>query len=211
MIIIIDDTFINRYKFHNVEYLNDKKYKRVCTVYSVIKTTDLGNLIKKLKDCRLFCNHKTLQLYDSNNKALNLDDNAKYRENILNKVTLENIPRIEFSRGLETNIVVNKIDKDLFYSNLKAFLDYYIDKNTIEHKILFWGIDFKEKERLTIIQQMLMQIRMVNLEDFHNNAIIKKGLEVLYTQNTIEETISKWKSSHLSKNEIILEINNHIK
>jgi len=211
MIIIVDDTFKDRHKFHNVEYLKNKKYRQVCTVHSFIKTIDLVSLIEKLKDCKLFCNHKTLQLYDSNNKVLNLEDNTKYRENILNKVTLENIPRIEFSRGLETDIAVNKIDKDLFYSNLKAFLDYYIDNKIIETKILFWGNDFEERERLSVIQNMLMQIRMVKIEDFNNNTIIEAGIEILYPQNTFEEIINKWKSKHFSKNDIINEINNHIK
>ncbi len=211
MIIIVDDTFIDRNKFHNIEYLKDDKYEKVCIVHSIIKTTDLAGLIKELNKCKLFCNHKTLQLYDTNNKALNLKDNTKYRENILNRVITENIPRIEFSRGLDTKIEVDKIDKDLFYSNLKAFLDYYIDNNVIETKILFWGRDFKEREKLSKIQNMFMQIRIISIEEFHENIIIKEGLQILYPLHAIEETINSWKSNQLSKNDIIREINKLIK
>ncbi len=138
MIIIVDDTFIDRYKFQNVDYLKESRYTDVCNILSLIKTTELAALVNMIPKCKLFCNHKTLQLYNREGKALNVGENSKYRETLLNEVSKEKILRIEFSRGLETNFEVKKIDKDLFYSNLKSFLDYYIDNKKVEEKILFW-------------------------------------------------------------------------
>lgn len=211
MIIIVDDTFIDRHKFNDVSYLEEPKYTDVCSVHSIIKTTDLSSLMNSLSNCQFFCNHKTLQLYTPQGVPLNIGDNSKYRESLINEVSRLKIKRVEFSRQLETNYDANKIDKDLFYNNLKPFLDYFIDTNIIESKIIFFGESFREKERMLLIQKMMMQIRIANLEDYKNNLVIKQGLGVLYPQESIEKIIDGWINRKLSKNEIVLDINNQIK
>lgn len=210
MVIIIDDTFIDRHKFHDIDYLIDERYQEICKIFSIVKTTDISQILKILPNCSIFCNHKTLQLFNNGGLPLRIEDNTKYRETLLNKVEQASIQRIEFSRGLETNYETKKIDKDLFYTNLKPFLDCQIENNILEPKILFWGKDFQEKERLTIIQNMLIQIRMENISDFHNNSAIKMGLIVLYPQKDLTKIIERWIESQLSKNDIIQEINKTI-
>jgi len=210
MIIIVDDTFIDRYKFHDIEYLKKDMYQDVCKVFSIIKTADIIIIKNSLSDCNLFCNHKTLQLYNNDGLALNLEDNTKYRDALLNKISQDGIQRIEFSRGLETNYETNKIDKDLFYTNLKQLLDYYIENNRVEPKILFWGAEFEERERLSNIQQMLMQIRATRIEGFSNNRIILEGLKIIFPLQNSVTIIERWTNNQLSKNDIIREINNQI-
>jgi len=210
MVIIIDDTFIDRHKFHDVEYLKEERYQMICKIFSIVKTTDISQILKLLPDCHVFCNHKTLQLYNNVGSALNKEDNIKYRESLLNNIDQSSVQRIEFSRGLETNYKTKKIDKDLFYTNLKALLDYQIANNILEPKILFWGNNFQEKERLTLIQNMLIQIRIVNIQEFKNNSAIKKGLNILNPRQDSTKTIERWLDSQLSKNEIIQEINKNI-
>lgn len=210
MVIIVDDTFIDRHKFHDIEYLNESRFQKICKIFTIIKTMEIKQILESLTYCKVFCNHKTLQLYNNAGIPLNIEDNTKYRETLLNKVEHSSIQRIEFSRGLETNYETKKMDKDLFYTNLRPFLDYQIEKNIIEPKILFWGNNFKEKERLTIIQNMLMQIRMVNINEFQNNSAIIKGLSILYPEQDLTKSIERWIVSQLSKNEIIEEINKTI-
>jgi hypothetical protein len=210
MIIIVDDTFIDRHKYHDVSYLNETKYANICTVYTLVKTIDLASLVKQLSGCQLFCNHKTLQLFNAESKALNIEDNSKNREALINKVIQLNLPRVEFSRGLETNYEAKKIDKDLFYSNLKSLLDYFIIYNTIEPKILFWGDSFKEKEKLLFIQRMMIEIRITSIENFKTNPVIKEVLNILYPQLTNEQVIDGWVTKQFNKNEIVREINNQI-
>jgi hypothetical protein len=210
MIIIVDDTFIDRHKYHDVSYLNETKYANICTVYTMVKTIDLLSLVKQLSGCQLFCNHKTLQLFNAEGKALNIEDNSQKREELINKVTQLNIPRVEFSRGLETNYETKKIDKDLFYSHLKSLLDYFINNNSIEPKILFWGNSFKEKEKLAFIQKMMIEVRTTELENFKTNLVIKDGLAILYPKLTNEQVIDSWVTKQLNKNEIIQEINKQI-
>jgi len=65
MIIIFDDTFIDRHKYHDVSYLNENKYANICKVYTIVKTIDLASLVNQLSGCQLFCNHKTLQLFNA--------------------------------------------------------------------------------------------------------------------------------------------------
>ncbi len=210
MVIIIDDTFIDRHKFHDIEYLKEERYQAICKVFSIVKTTEISQIIRLLPDCKIFCNHKTLQLYNNSGLPLNIEDNTKYRESLLNNIGHSSIQRIEFSRGLETNYETKKIDKDLFYTNLKQILDYHLENNIFESKIIFWGNNFQEKERLTIIQNMLLQIRMVNIQEFQHNSAIKIGLSVLYPKQDITKTIERWINSQLSKNEIIQEINKNV-
>ena len=207
MVIIVDDTFINRYKFHDIEYLKAEQYQKVCKIFTIVKTTEIVQILQSLPHCKVFCNHKTLQLYNNAGIPLSIKDNTKYRESLLNKVEQSSTQRIEFSRGLETNYETRRIDKDLFYTNLKPFLDYFVDNNIVESKILFWGKNFKERERLTIIQNMLLQIRMINIDEFLDNSSIIAGLSILYPEQDLKKTIERWIDSQLSKNEIIQEIN----
>jgi hypothetical protein len=210
MIIIVDDTFVNRYKYHDVDYLKLEKYFNVCKVFDIVKTKDISEILKLLPECRVFCNHKTLQLYNNTEKALSVENNTEYRESLLNRVDVLSIPRIEFSRGLETNMVANKIDKDLFYTNLRCFLDFYIENRVAEVKVLFWGENFEERARMTAIQNMLIQIRMNEMSDYKSNPVIENGIKLLYPGEDYNFIIEKWLVVGLSKNDIIFEINKKI-
>jgi hypothetical protein len=210
MIIILDDSLSDRKKYQNVDYLWDEKYFDILKIYETIKPTDIGQIISAISNSKLVCNHKTLQLYDNNNNALIDKENLTLRENLLTKVSIMGVLRIEFSRGLESNYDSNKIDKELFYYNLKQLLDNYIDNNQIEIKILFWGANYKIAERLSQVQKMLMEIRNSPVDDFLNNEIIIQGIKSLYITESPEIIISSWKLKGFSKNNIIDEINNYL-
>lgn len=210
MIIILDDTFIDRHKYSDVAFLDEEKYKNACIVKSIIKTTELEDVEEQLSQCNLFCNHKTLQLYDLKGNPLNNEINSKKRESFLNIVAKKNISRIEFSKVLETNIEASKIDKDLFYTNLKAFLDHYIESNIIETKILFYGIDFQEQEKMAAIQNALLEIRLSQGNEFKTNLLILKGLQLVYGKSNTEGMIEYWLENNTTKSEIINEINKQI-
>ncbi len=212
MIIILDDTFKDRHKYNDVEFLKNEKYAQICEVRSIVKTTDLKILVSQLHNCQLLCNHRSLQFYNINNEPLNEKDNVKNFDSLISKIKENNIQRIEFSRGLESNIEISKIDKNLFYSNLNAFLDYYITNNVIELKILYFGEDFLNDERFTKIQKMMALIQMKNIKtlDYYEIPEIKKGLEILYP-GSIELTIKNWELRNMSKKDIINIINLKLK
>ncbi|MFZ4412586.1 MAG: hypothetical protein ACOYOV_05850 [Bacteroidales bacterium] len=210
MIIIVDDTFDNKHNSGNVKLLNLEEYNDICHIYSRLSNLNIITLVKKLDECELFCNHKSLQIFNKQGNALNEKDNVEIRNSLYNRVELNNIPRIEFSRDLSTNFVARTIDKQLFYSNLKSFLDYYKINNIVETKILFWGENFKDNEKLSIIQNLMFHVRMTEIENFNNNKFIKEGINILFPLSSIEEIIEKWKQDKVSKNEIIREINHKI-
>ena len=108
---------------------------------------------------------------------------------------------------METKIEVKQINKDLFYDNLKAFLDYYLEYDILESKILFYGKDFEANEKMSIIQNTLIAIRMTAIDQFKNNSEITKGLKLIYEKGQIESIVEQWEISKISKNEIINQIN----
>jgi hypothetical protein len=210
MILILDDSFTDRKKYQDLTYLEDVKYKDIFDIYEIIKPTDIIQIVSKISASKLVCNHKTLQLFDNGNNALNDKMNLELRENLLTKISKLGIPRIEFSRGLETNYESNKIDKELFYHNLRHLLDHFIEKGEIELKILFWGKNYKIAERLGLVQKMLTEIRNTNIVDFVNNETIILGIHAVYYVDNPESIISYWKEKGFSKNNIIDEINNYL-
>lgn len=211
MLIILDDTFVDRHKHHNTDYLWSEKYKNVCKIYSELKTQNINQLLNENQNIRFLGTHKSLQLFNVNGKPLNIEDNSNFREVLLRKLLEKNPLQIEFSGGLETNFDSKKIDKELFYSNLKSFLDYYINNNKIELRILFWGEEFEKIEKMLLLQKMMIQMRIVAISDFKNNSVIKRGVDMVYGKNKSKDIINGWIERNFSANEILVKINNKIK
>lgn len=207
MIFILDDQF-ELDMIHGKEYLNEVKYQRVCKIFTKIKTIELSQIIKDkdLDNCKLFCNHKTLKIYDLENNPVALEENLKYRESLLNKIDQKHIQRVEFSGGLESNPGTNKISRKEFYKNLKQFLDYYLEKGHIELKILYFGVNFKKQEKLKIIDNLCRLIKNVDIDKYCENREIIDGLNYIYEKKDIKKIIEGWTNSQKSKNDIITEI-----
>jgi hypothetical protein len=207
MILILDDTFIDRHKYTNVAFLEESSYKNICKVLSVVKPAQLEEMANEIPSCELFCNHKTLQLFDNAGEPLSLESNTKRKEGLVNLSLANGIPRLEFSKGLDTDLSNLKIDKDLFYENLKDFLDHYITENAIEIKIFFYGKKYQEHERITAIQKALSEIRVIDIENYEKNAIIFNGISVLYGEKETFRILKEWQINQTSKNEIVNQIN----
>lgn len=207
MIIILDDTFENRHKYNDIAYLNSDKFKNVCTIHSIVKTTDLESILDQMTNCDLFCTHKTLQLLNDENQKLVYDDNTKNREQFLKAVKNSKTPIIQFSRGSNDDFTTKIIDKNRFYTNLQLFLDYYIETSKIELKILYYGKYYEQIEFNTVVSNLMKEIRKVNSEDYSENEIIEKGLKHLFPNN-FDEIINEWKN--FSKKEIIQLIQNKL-
>lgn len=223
MILIIDDTFEARVKnkFDGIDYnyLNEKQYQDICTIYKTVKTTDIPDIIKSLPNYNLICNHLSLHVTYSDGKKLALEDNIKIKEDLWKVVDKSLIPRVEFSNGFMSGYVKNfkvndepqaQMYKDLFYTNLKPFLDYKIEKNILEPRLLLLGKNFESLEFYSKINNIFMEIRSTDIQEYKNNNTIKEGLCLVYPDQDIAEIIERWITSSLSKNEIIKEINKNI-
>ena len=207
MIFIADDLFPN----DKLNYLiGDEKYFKYCRVYSIIKTIDIENLEKELSDCKLFCNHKSLQLYDTNSKPINSIDNNNLLQKIINTVTQMNIQRVEFSGGLWDNFGARKIRRDTFYKNLKIFLDSYIKSNKIELKVLFDGPAYNNEIKFSVIENMISSIRFKSIVEYYLDIEISEGIKIIYPNKKAKDIIEIWEANKFTKDDIIKEINNQI-
>lgn len=132
MIVIADDTLnLNQYPF-----LSEEKYNSICKVYTKIKTSDLRNLKYEAENSALFCYHKSLRFFNSQERHLDVESNKNYRENLIK--TVKN--KVSFSGGADNNnIKLRELKKDEFYKNLKSFLDLYVSTKTIDLETLFFG------------------------------------------------------------------------
>ncbi len=211
MIIIIDDTFGDRINSNDNEYLKEPLFYNACKIYTKVKTIEIAHILNLLPECKLFCYHKSLQLYNGVGLPLGLEDNVKYRESLINKVLKSSIPHIEFSGGFESDYKLGKIDKDLFYKNLKPFLESYIETKTIVSKILFLGKHHQKNDFFSMFQQLMMQIRMDNIHHYKENKDILDGMEIILKGNNSLNIIDEWINAGKTKNEIIQDINSILK
>lgn len=204
MIIILDNTFDERYKFNDVTYLQKKRYQDVCKVYSKPTMKNFREILGILDKCEVFCNHRSMRLYNHEGKLI---DGTKAVKNFYIKVDNREIPRVEFGRDMHNNFSLLKLDKNLFYSNLKVFLNHYISSQKTELKILFFGENYLEIERLTFFNKVMDEINVTNIKDFKSNKLIIEGIQQLYPNRNPNEMVDEWVKKNLNKKEIRLLIN----
>lgn len=211
MIIIADDTFSERHKFNDVTFLQKEKYQKICQLETELKVQDVERLLSKAKEIELFCCHYTLQLFDNEGNALNSEENDRERSQLITKLNQAGVAVLFFSGSLMVSSFESKrVDKNLFYANLNAFLDYYLHKRELETRIIFYGPSFQTIERNTAIQELFRAIRKNSLSQFKNNQNILKGLKYLFEVHEIDQKIEGWQTGQLTKKQIIQEINSKI-
>lgn len=207
MILILDDTFSSRHKYNDVSYLNDEKYKRVCNIIETPTKKDFRNIINGIENIQLLCNHRSLKLFNDVKEVI---DGKEAIQNLFTQVQSQHITRLEFGRDMHPNFKAKTLNKDIFYQNLKPFLDHYINKEQIELKILFYGRNYAEQEYLETIDKMIDEINFTEIEEFQNNKLIIEGVRLVFPTEISEETIHEWVKKGLRKTEIIALINNKL-
>ncbi len=207
MIIILDDTFKERHKFSDVSFLENKKYKDICTIYERPTKKDFRNIVGGFENIQLLCNHRSLRLF---NDDLEVIDGKGTIQNLFIQAQSKNVRRIEFGRDMHSNFKAKTLDKDIFYSNLKSFLDNYIATKQIELKILFYGENYVELEYLSAIDRMMDEINFTAIETFNENPLIMEGVKLVFSDRKPEDIVNEWINKKLSKKEIITLINNQL-
>lgn len=207
MIIILDDTFNVRHKYSDITYLKDEKYKKICKIIEKPTLKDFRSIVSDFKNIDLLCNHRSLKLFNEKQDVIN---GSQAIQNLFIQAQSENVLRLEFGRDMHPNIKAKTLDKDVFYSNLKPFLDNYIETKHIELKILFYGESYAELEYLSVIDKMMDEINFSNSNDFKNNESILNGIRLVFIDKDPLEVIDEWMKKELSKKEIFTIINNQI-
>jgi hypothetical protein len=207
MIVILDDTFSVMQKYSDVSFLTDEKYRNVCLIFDRPTKKNFRNLVVDFKSIHLLCNHRSLKLFNENQDII---DGKEAIQNFLLQAQSENVPRLEFGRDMHSNYKAKTLDKDVFYSNLKSFLDNYLGTKKMELKILFYGENYAELEYLSAIDRMMDEISFSNLIDFKNNELILLGIRLVFPDRDPLGILEEWTNKGLSKKEILTIINNQI-
>jgi hypothetical protein len=132
------------------------------------------------------------------------------KENFIRRIDLLKIERIEFGRDLHTNFSAKTIDKNLFYTNLKSFLDFYISNNVLDLKFLYYGENYEEIEMMTLIDKVIDEIRSIDVSEFRHNQLIHDGLKSLFSSENPIDIIENWNKKGFSKKEIIHILNENL-
>lgn len=207
MILILDDTFKARHKYSDVSFLEDGKYGNVCVIFDRPTKKDFRKIVDDFKNIHLLCNHRSLKLFNDDQDTI---DGKQAIQNLFIQAQSENVSRLEFGRDMHSNFKAKTLDKDVFYSNLKPFLDNYINTKQIELKILFYGENYAELEYLSAIDRMMDEINFSDSNDFKNNELILEGIRLVFSDREPLDIVDEWMKKGLSKKEIITIINNQI-
>jgi hypothetical protein len=177
MIVILDDTFKVRHKYSDVSFLEDEKYRNICIIFDRPTKKNFRNIVVDFKNIHLLCNHRSLKLFNENEDVI---DGKEAIQNLLLQAQSEDVPRLEFGRDMHSNYKAKTLDKDVFYSNLKSFLDNYMDTEQIVLKILFYGVNYAELEYLSAIDRMMDEINFSSSINFKNNELILEGIRLVF-------------------------------
>lgn len=210
MILILDDTE-NLKKRFDIEFLFGDKYRHVCQLIDKKPySKEIMQLAQNLTNYKMVCHHRSLKILKEEGNNLSDKDISKIQENFIRKINDTRIVRIEFGGDMHTNFSAKTIDKKLFYDNLKSFIDFYISNNILELKILYYGENYEEIEKMTLIDKVIDEIRNMDMVAFENNQLILYGLKSLFPNEKPLDIIENWNKKKLSKRDIIRIINDNL-
>jgi len=210
MILILDDTEKLRTRF-DIEFLYEKEYKQVSKLIDTNPySREIMQLAQNLNSFKIVCHHRSLKILKEEENNSSDENISRMKDSFIRFVDEKKIARIEFGRDMLTNFSARTIDKNLFYANLKSFIDFYILNNTLELRILYYGENYKELEKLTLIDKVIDEIRSTDVSEFKNNQLIHDGLKSLFPIENPIDIIEKWEKKELSKKEIIRIINENL-
>lgn len=210
MILILDDTDNLRNRF-NIEFLLQDRYKQLCQLIDKKPySRDIMQLAQNLSTYKVVCHHRSLKILREEGNKSSDEDILTMKENFIRRIDLLKIERIEFGRDLHTNFSAKTIDKNLFYTNLKSFLDFYISNNVLDLKFLYYGENYEEIEMMTLIDKVIDEIRSIDVSEFIHNQLIHDGLKSLFSSENPIDIIENWNKKGFSKKEIIHILNENL-
>jgi len=179
MIYLIDDNQNNQRQSLGIYFVEEDIFNGYLTSVEKIEkreqTNDISHLdfLRKAK-CILL--HSTIEDWDTEKGFLkgSTTNATKIKESIANEG--ENIPLVLFSlkeaqsdeniyRPEKNPNFVNLINKNLFYTRLYDFVNYYKDRNIIELRILVYGKNFQAIEIKRLSEIILELVALKNGDD----------------------------------------------
>ena len=200
MILIYDDTYDSRKQDYPLDFLNEEKYKGLVTIIPEIIGSKVKEEEKNIAASLLVSCHKTIKFKTNDSQSyLAPVLNIRIFDSLEKLIRYHKIPYVSFSGQItnttfqsENFISINKRD---FYYNLKNLIDYYLETNKIEIKVLKYGLNFigyellsvqnnityilnKYTNCMTLIDLLEKDIRIINeLKEYNNISKIRPDLE----------------------------------
>ncbi len=202
MIYILDDTISQRKG--SILYLKEEPYLDICKIIEFPTNSDNRTILETFsKDGdHMLCIHRSLMYFNDSKETLS--NSETIRRNFISQVTKMNINSVVFGRDMNNNRELLFIDKDRFYTNLKFFLDQWIDNNE-EIDILYEGAMYKIATRKKLLDRIITIINDGGLQ--YNNTELKDCLKEYLPEEDPESLISRWVNQNMTKKYIRMFIN----
>lgn len=205
MIFILDDSLTEQRKIE-IEYLKNVPYSEMCTLIERPTKKINREILDSFSDDQngLLCIHRSVKYF--NDSEAELSESEKIKNNMIDQVRQKNVACVVFGRDMSRNREKLFIDKDVFYRNLKLFLDTMLAGEMVLD-ILYDGALYKKAERKRLLNKI---IDIVNMEcpPFDNPTLA--DLLLRYLGKDPKTVIELWTSKSWSKKEIRQFINDNL-
>jgi hypothetical protein len=143
MILILDDTFVEREADYPTDFLLQEEYKNVINIHTQIKGSEINTFESKITDATCIACHRTIKFYGNSGNVLSQEKNIHFFDKLESFINNSCKPYISFSgSNIHTKLIGENnlaINKRQFYFNLQNFADYLIDNQQVELRTLTYG------------------------------------------------------------------------
>ena len=206
MIYILDDSVTEQRK-KEIQYLQNTPYSEVCVLIEKPTKKINREILATFSDDQncLLCIHRSLKYF--NDFGSELAESEAIRNNMIEQVKQMNISCMVFGRDMSRNREKLFIDKDVFYRNLKLFLDTMIAGGDVELDILYDGAFYRIAERKRLLNEI---VDIINMECPPYNNPLLSDLLFQYFGEDPDKVLELWANKGFSRKEIRQYINDNL-
>ena len=206
MIYILDDSLTEQRR-NEIHYLKSAPYSEMCALIERPTKKINRDILATFSDNQngLFCIHRSLKYF--NDFSAELVESEDIRNNMIKQVKQEGITCLVFGRDMSRNREKLFIDKDVFYRNLKLFLDTMIAGGDVELNILYDGAFYKIAKRKRLLNEI---VDIINMECPPYDNPLLTDLLFQYFGEDPKIVLELWVNKGFSKKEIRQYINDNL-
>lgn len=205
MIHILDDSVTEQRK-SEIRYLQNAPYSEVCMLIERPTKKINREILASFSDNQnnILCIHRSLKYF--NDSGAELEESDTIRNSLIEQIRQKGVTCIVFGRDMSRNREKLFIDKDVFYRNLKLFLDTMIEGN-VELDILYDGALYKIAERKRLLNEI---VDIINMECPPYDNPLLSDLLFQYFGEDPKTVLESWTNKGFSKKEIRQYINDNL-
>ena len=160
MILVYDDTFTMRANDYSIGFTKESKYASLISIVQELSEDEIEREAGRILSAKVVACHKTIKFRSASTKEyLPPEKNSQLFESLEKVIRKAQTIYISFSGQIpETSLGGDKyvaMNKRDFYSNLKDFIDVYLETGEFASKVLKFGKNFTSNEVLSIQGNLL--------------------------------------------------------